>query len=182
MDKNVLDNKCSIHHQITATVALGVPHGNFVIKAGDKTTLKNNNVIKRRALAVIKTEQEGKLEREKVVNRDCCGNCDVAETLRVRRWGAWPKNPPPKRRPAVKTLRQQQHLSWVWEAEEGEEGREIEALWVIHSKFTGAKSQSAQICFLFGNYRKLQAPGIYSNSHFRWLGWQEAALTHADPI
>lgn len=64
MDKNILDNKRSIHHQITATsparqqavreraaafpeplsllaaVALGVLYGNFVIKPGDKNTLK----------------------------------------------------------------------------------------------------------------------------------------------
>lgn len=66
-------------------MALGVPHSNFVIKPGDKTTLKNNNVIKRRALAVIKTEQDGKLERQKVVNKDRCGNRDVAEMLGVRR-------------------------------------------------------------------------------------------------
>lgn len=64
MDKNILDNKHSIHHQITAPslarlqavqervaafpeplsllapMALGVLYGNFVIKPGDKNTLK----------------------------------------------------------------------------------------------------------------------------------------------
>lgn len=64
MDKNILDNKHSIHHQITTPflarlqavqervvafpeplslltpTALGVLYGNFVIKPGDKNTLK----------------------------------------------------------------------------------------------------------------------------------------------
>ena len=71
------------------------------------------------------------------------------------------QHPPPERSRSAETLWWQHLAQLGLGGRGGEEGREreIEALGDIHSKFIGAKLQSAWICFLLeitGNYRHQQ--------------------------